>query len=96
MRQEQAANLALLCHADGELREVVAGGLAAHEVLHRAVVDAVHVERQGPHCRAHHAIPVSDELCGLRVQREGLLLLLDLEEELHRQQILRKDGGRLS
>ena len=34
---------------------------------------------------AHHAIPVADELSGLRVQRERLLLLLDLKEELRRQ-----------
>lgn len=36
--------------------------------------------------KAHHAIPVSDELGGLRVEREGLgpPLIPNLEEELQR------------
>jgi hypothetical protein len=33
---------------------------------------------------------VPDELGGLRVQREGLLLLLDLEEELHKGHVVRE------
>ena len=49
--------LTLVCNVDGQFREVVTGGGADYKRLHILVRDAVHIECQGAHSGAHHAIP---------------------------------------
>ena len=49
--------LTLVCNVDGQFCEVVAGGGADNKGLHIWIRDAVHIEREGAHSSAYHAVP---------------------------------------
>ena len=60
MHAHSDGHLALFCHKDCQLIEVVAGRLADDKGLHRRIPNTVHIQREGPHSCSHHAVPVID------------------------------------
>lgn len=58
-----------------KIREVWSSGTVSYELHHRLVVNTVHIESEGAHCNANHALRVVEELDGLRVQWEVIGVL---------------------